>query len=60
LMLAGYAGGVIGPWLAGVTRDLTASFLPTIIILVVSFGAAMVLSFLLPETGRRAPVHRLP
>jgi CP family cyanate transporter-like MFS transporter len=52
LMLVAYTGGVLAPWLVGVTRDLTGSFLPTMLLLIVAFLAAMTLSFFLPETGK--------
>jgi cyanate permease len=51
-MLLAYAGGVIGPWLSGITQDITASFASTTLLLVASFLVSAALVALLPETGR--------
>ena len=50
-MLLAYTGGVIGPWLSGLTQDVTGSFFPTMVMLIASFLASAALATLLPETG---------
>jgi cyanate permease len=51
VLLLAYAGGIIGPWLSGVTQDLTGSFAPTMLLLIIAFGISAALALLLPETG---------
>ncbi len=51
IMLLGYLGGLVGPWLVGTARDFTSSFAPMMLMLMLSFAATIVLALLLPETG---------
>ena len=54
----GYAGGLLGPWLAGHIVDVTGTLDLALVVLI---GAAIIwacIAFLVPETGSRARLQR--
>ena len=53
-MLLAYVGGVFGPYLSGLTQDISGGFVPTMIMLVLSFLISAVLVPILPETGKQS------
>jgi CP family cyanate transporter-like MFS transporter len=57
VLSVGYSGGLIGPVLTGYVRDVTGMFSLAIIVLTVISAITFVLSFIIPETGRRKEVR---
>ena len=57
LLAIGYLGGVSGPWLVGLARDITGQFLSVPIIIIVASIMGAVLAATLPETGIKKIRH---
>jgi CP family cyanate transporter-like MFS transporter len=53
IISVGFLGGIVGPLLAGILRDLTQSFASVIVLLILTAVSAAVLTTPLRETGRR-------
>lgn len=58
ILSIGYIGGLIGPWLAGYIMDITGNLNVSFIVLLGIAAIATCLSFILPETGPRARLHK--
>ncbi len=56
----GYAGGLVGPWLAGYLLDITSSLNLTLVILIVAFAMWAIIAFAIPETGSKAKLRSVP
>lgn len=52
IVSVGFVGGIVGPYIAGLLRDVTQSFVAVILLLVVSALLAGVLAALVRETGK--------
>jgi CP family cyanate transporter-like MFS transporter len=53
IISVGFLGGIVGPLLAGILRDLTQSFAAVIVLLILTAVSAGLLTAPLRETGRR-------
>jgi cyanate permease len=55
----GQTGGLLGPWVVGIIKDLTGSFSVALIVLAAAAGLAALISFKLPDrsaaTGAKSP-----
>ncbi|PLZ03482.1 MFS transporter [Burkholderia sp. WAC0059] len=54
----GQCGGLLGPWMVGIIKDLTGSFSVALIVLAVAAGLAAVVAFLLPDRSASVEAAR--
>ncbi|MGF7000973.1 MFS transporter [Paraburkholderia sp. GAS32] len=51
----GQVGGLLGPWVVGVIKDLTGNFSVALVVLAIAAFLAALIAFLMPDRGAPAP-----
>jgi ACS family tartrate transporter-like MFS transporter len=54
----GQVGGLAGPWLVGIIKDLTGNFSVALVVLAVAAFLAALIAFLLPDRKAAAPIGK--